>query len=199
MSATSILTLIGSLFGAAAWTAPYVYSKCSKPKLKARLVSCSGSEANVINELAYINFFALNMISLNKSFQMKDINIKVKYKGIDEYFVGDWIWLRKLILPDYPQGNLVTLEIKPEDTLPFVGTLPKDSTKLVYLLFKTKVSNLTNIEFEEIKLTFIDFKGKSQTINVTIPEESKIVYDDRIWKEVDEKTLNEIKVNIKEG
>jgi hypothetical protein len=119
----------------------------------------------------------LNFISLNKSFNIKKVNILLSYKNGDNKYVGELYWIRQNKWTD-SNKNKITLNIEPEDTLLFTGTLPEGITKKLYLTFKVDKAELE--EFEEMSLTFIEQSGHRSTVIIKSPDQ--ILWDDRIWR-----------------
>lgn len=183
ISWVSYLGAVAGLIGAFAWFAPLVYQIFTKPKIKAELVSKFENSGNFSGSDCLMHFLALNIISLNKCFNIKKTNISIKYKGNSDKYSGTLFWARKNEWAG-PNQERLTLNILPEETLPYVGTIPKDITKKIYLTFRVDKAELD--EFELIELTFEEHSGCQSKVVISsdqiVPDQ--ILWDDRIWKEV---------------
>ncbi|MFV1977144.1 MAG: hypothetical protein ACC651_15485 [Candidatus Scalindua sp.] len=174
---------ISGLIGASAWLAPWVYQKFTKPIIEAKIVSKFENTGKSRSTPCLMHFLALNIISLRRSFNIKDTNISVTYKDKKDKYTGTLFWARKNEWAG-PNGERLTLNILPEDTLPFVGTIPKDITRKIYLTFKVDKAELE--EFEEIDITFIEQSGCQSKVSIksNMIDPDQILWDDRIWKVV---------------
>ena len=83
-----------------------------------------------------------------------------------------------------PNKERLKLMIRPEDTLPFVGTIPQDITRTIYLTFKVDKRELE--EFEEITLVFNEQSGSRSTVSFKheLINSDQMLWDDRIWEEI---------------
>ncbi len=179
----SYLGSIAGLIGATAWLAPWVYQKFTKPTIEGRLISKFENEGKFKDSKYLMHFLALNLISLNKSFNIKETKILIKYKDSPDTYSGTLFWARVNEWAG-PHGERLCLNISPEEALPFMGTLPKNITKKVYLTFRVDKTKLE--EFEEIKLTFVEHSNCERELVIKHAEivPDQILWDDRIWKVV---------------
>jgi hypothetical protein len=129
------LMVISGPIGAAAWLAPWAYKMISRPSLKGRLVSHFENAGEFNRKKCLMHFLAINVISLNRCFNIKDTQISVRYKGTASNYKGELFWARMNEWAG-PNKERLKLKVQPEDTLPFVGTIPQDVTKKIYLTFK---------------------------------------------------------------
>jgi len=177
------LALLSGLVGAAAWLAPWAYKKISRPSLKGRLVSHFENVGQLNGKYCQMHFLAINIISLSQCFNIKDMQILVRYKGNPSHYNGELFWARKneWVGPDKERLKLM---IRPEDTLPFVGTIPQDITRTIYLTFKVDKRELE--EFEEITLVFNEQSGSRSTVSFKyeLINSDQMLWDDRIWEEI---------------
>jgi hypothetical protein len=169
------------LIAASAWLAPWVYRKFTKPTLKGRLISHFENKGEFNSKPCLMHFLAINIISLKRSFNIKETKISVRYKGSTDSYTGTLFWARKNEWAG-PNNERLTLIIKPEDTLPFVGTIPNDITKTIYLTFKVDKAELQ--EIDEITLTFNEQSGCSSKILISseLIDGNQTLWDDRIWQ-----------------
>ncbi|MDD2747356.1 MAG: hypothetical protein PHG39_07375 [Acidithiobacillus ferrooxidans] len=167
--------------GAAAWLAPWVYKRFSRPSLKGRLVSHFENAGNFNGKNCLMHFLAINVISLNRCFNIKDTQISVRYKSTAINYKGELFWARKNEWTDTNRER-IKLKVQPEDTLLFVGTIPQDVTKKIYLTFRVDKAELE--EFDEITLIFNEQSGCSSTVSIKSEsiDGSQILWDDRIWE-----------------
>ncbi len=173
-------TFILGLIGASAWLAPYIYNKLAKPTLKGRLVSHHQNSGQFNGRRCIMYFLALNVISLNRSFNIKNTQITVRYKNASDKYTGNLFWARKNEWTG-ANGERLILSVLPENTLPFVGTIPQDLTKKIYMTFYVDKAELE--EFAEIVIEFNEESGCKSTIVIdgkSIDGE-QMLWDDRIW------------------
>lgn len=173
---------IAGLVGASAWLAPWVYKKLTKPELKGRVVSYFLNAGKFNGKSCLMHFFALNVISVNRCFNINNTNISVEYSSSNSYS-GKLFWARKNEWAG-PNNERLRLEIQPEDTLPFVGTIPQDVTKRIYLTFM--VDKAEPEEFEKIVIVFTEESGHKSIVEINRQsiDDDQILWDDRIWKNV---------------
>lgn len=128
-----------------------------------------------------MHFLAINVISLNRCFNIKDTQISVRYKSTAINYKGELFWARKNEWTDTNRER-IKLKVQPEDTLLFVGTIPQDVTKKIYLTFRVDKAELE--EFDEITLIFNEQSGCSSTVSIKSEsiDGSQILWDDRIWE-----------------
>lgn len=180
--ADNIATIAG-LVGASAWLSPWVYKKFTKPELKGRIISSFENAGEFNHKKCLMHFVALNMISLNRSFNIKDTDISIKYKSSPVSYRGELFWARKNKWAG-PDGEQLRLEIQAEDALLFTGTIPQDVTKKIYLTFKVDKAELE--EFEKIVIVFTEESGHKSTVEINRKsiDGGKMLWDDRIWIEI---------------
>jgi hypothetical protein len=177
------ITTITGLVGASAWLSPWVYKKFTKPELKGRVISQFTNDGEFNQREGLLHFIALNMISLNRSFNIKNIDISVWYKSSPERYHGKLFWARKNTWTGQ-NGKQLRLEIQAEDALLFIGTIPQDVTKKFYLTFKVDKAELE--EFEKIVIVFTEESGHKSTVEINQQsiDGEQMLWDDRIWIEV---------------
>lgn len=175
------LVAISGPIGAAAWLAPWAYKKFSRPSLKGRLVSHFENSGEFNGKKCLMHFLAINVISLNRCFNIKDTQILVRYKSTATNYKGELFWARVNAWVG-PNQEILKLKIQPEDTLPFVGTIPQDVTKKLYLTFRVDKAELE--EFDEISLIFNEQSDSSSAVSIKNEsiDGSQVLWDDRIWE-----------------
>jgi hypothetical protein len=186
---TNNIATIAGLVGASAWLSPWVYKKLTKPELKGRVVSHFGNAGEFNSKKCLMYFVALNVISLNRCFNIKNTDISVKYRSSPDTYHGKLFWARKNEWAG-PKNERLRLEIQAEDTLPFVGTLPQDVTKKVYITFKVDKVELE--EFEKIAIVFTEESGHKSTVEINNQsiDGDQMLWDDRIWIEISSNQAN---------
>jgi hypothetical protein len=176
----SDLGAIAGLIGATAWLAPWVYQKFTKPSIEGRLISKFENAGKFKETDCLMHFLALNLISLDKEFNIKETNISVKYKDSPDTYSGSLFWARANEWAG-PKDERLSLNILPEQSLPFLNSLPKNTTVKVYLTFSVDKAKLE--EFEKITITFVEHsKHESKlVINSNDIISDQMLWDDRIW------------------
>jgi hypothetical protein len=184
MSWITAITLAASVVGAAAWT-PWLYEWLAKPILKARMISQVDNQGTFQSgPPCLLHFRAFSIVSLRKAFNIADVEIKVTYRGPADSYSGTWFWARTDLSRWTHGGRQYKCIISPEDALPYIGSLPKNQTKTVYLLFKVDKAELQ--EIDELALRFVEQSGHLQDIIVKSEDvhDEQMVWDPRIWEEV---------------
>lgn len=136
-----------------------------------------------------MHFLALNVISLNRCFNIKNTEISVKYKSTSDNYNGKLFWARKNEWAG-PNNERLRLEVQAEDTLLFVGTIPQDVTKKIYMTFSVDKAELE--EFERIVIEFTEESGRKSTVAIDKRsiDGDQMLWDDRIWKDVSPNKAN---------
>jgi hypothetical protein len=180
------LTLFISLIGASAWAAPYVYEKFfSNPTLHGKLVSFYSNSGTSLGNNCQIYFLALNVTSLHNDFNVKDTNIKVSYKNGSTEYEGNITWYRRnsWIGPDAEDGN-ITLDIEPEDFLLYIGTIPQNITKKIYVTFSIDKAEPSVIDKIKIDIKAHDGNTAHLVFSGDSLKEEEMLFDDRIWRKL---------------
>ena len=171
------------IVGASAWLAPYVYKKIAKPNVRVKLISKFENIGKFNNKPCLMHFMALNTISLNKCFNLKDVKLSISYSGSNDRYTGEMFWARVNQWVNSKNEKL-ELSIEPEETLLYIGTIPEEKNVKLYLLFKVDKAELS--EFEDLKITFIEQSGHESVVVIKRSDinPNQILWDDRIWKKV---------------
>ena len=177
----SWITVAASLVGAAAWT-PWFFEWFAKSQLKARMVSQLDNSGTFAKKPCLLYFRAFSIVSLHKTFNISDVEIKVTYRDSDNAYSGTWIWARTDISRWKHDGKTYKCIVSPEDTLPYIGSLPKNQSKTVYLFFKVDKAELE--EINELALRFIEQSGHVQDVIIKSEDvdSEQMIWDDRIWE-----------------
>ncbi|NVK29786.1 MAG: hypothetical protein HWE20_02195 [Gammaproteobacteria bacterium] len=185
----NIVPITTGIIGASAWLAPLVYKKLTKPELKGRAISHFVNEGQFNSEQCLMYFLALNVISLNRCFNIKNIDISVQYKSAPDTYNGKLFWARKNKWTG-PNNEQLKLEIQAEDALLFVGTIPQDVTKKIYITFRVDKAKLE--EFEKIVIVFTEESGHKSTVEINKQsiDGDQMLWDDRIWIDISPNQVN---------
>lgn len=174
MDWTLLLTILGVI---AAWT-PFLFEKFNPVKIKGKLISQYDNVGTFRGEAKALFLFKLSVVSLNQTFNLKDIDIDINFEqngwthttsvNQRQTFFTLENKLRKLNVPESSFLNNYTLFKKDE---PIVG----------YLMTTTPF--FKNDKIAEIKFLFKSFDGKTKTLSFKTAENNdiKLLYDDSIW------------------
>lgn len=177
-----ILTLLGVI---AAWI-PFLYEKFSPNLIKGKLISQYDNVGQFRGEAKELFLFKLGIISLNQSFDLKDIDIDINFEQ------HGWVHSSSV----NPRKTYFTLENKlkrlivPEQSfLNNLTILKKDEPVVGYLMTNTPV--YPNDKILEIKFIFKSFQRDKKVLSFKTAEldETKLFYDDSIWIPID--SINE--------
>ena len=178
MNWTLTLTLLGVI---AAWL-PFLYERLNPVIIKGKLISqyYNGGKSNKIPKAMFL--FKLSVVSLNQSFDLKDIDVDIKYENN--------VWTHNS--SQNSRETTFTLEKKikklnvPESSfLNNLTILKKDKPEVGYIFTTTPL--FANDKVIEIKFLFKSFNGKVKTLSFKSEEvdELKMLYDDSIWTLID--------------
>ena len=87
---------IAGLIGASAWLAPWVYKKFTKPALKGRVVSHFENAGKFNSKKCLMHFLALNVISLNRCFNIKKHLYQSNTRALLTITMGSYFGLEKM-------------------------------------------------------------------------------------------------------
>lgn len=127
-------------------------------------------------------FFKLSISCINKNFNIKTIDIFVKYPNSNEWKKGSIFWARtsSWVISNGQPSKQLTL---PNDNfLGFINVLEKDKSNFYYLTFLVEHPQLE--EFEKIKFEFINHKNDKKSFEILHKEINgdRMLFDDSIWK-----------------
>ena len=169
-----LLTILGVI---AAW-APFLVERFNPVQIKGKLISQYDNIGTFRGEEKALFLFKLNVVSVNQTFNLKDIDIEINFEQ------NGWIQttsvnqrqtfftlknkLRKLNVPESSFLNNYTLLKKDE---PIVG----------YVM--TTTPYFKNDKIIEIKFLFKSFDGTTKLLSFKTSEinDIKLLYDDSIW------------------
>lgn len=177
-------TFFLSLLGALAWV-PTIIDFFKKPKLIGRILAFEAFNGTFNEEEKVMYFFEINMISLNKSINVLDLDIGLKHVGSRNIVKGEWYWFNNFEV--FKFNKRFKLDIPVDSTIPFKGNINNTEMQKVYLTFTTDIhQELEESKLDELHLTFHDAKGKKRKINLKLNkiDEKQIMWDDKVWKEV---------------
>ena len=170
-----------AVIGALAWI-PWIFEKLSTSKIYGNVISYILNSGKFNDKEGLMYFFKLSISCINKNFNIKSINILVKYPNSDEWKKGSVFWARtsSWIINNGEPSKQLTL---PNDNfLGFINVLEKDKSNFYYVTFLVEHNQLE--EFEKIKFEFINHKDDKKSFEILSKEmnSDKILFDDSIWK-----------------
>lgn len=174
-------TLILSILGVLAWL-PYVFDKLTPVKIEGKLISLYGNIGTYKGTPSTILLMKLGIISENKDFNIKDVDIQINFKN------SGWIkttsYNTREALFTY-NNTTKKLNLRNEDFINNMVSLPKDQAIAGYLITSTPVH--INEEILQIELIFIPFSGKTKKVLLDKSKisEDKFLFDDKIWTDID--------------
>lgn len=170
-----------AVIGALAWI-PWIFEKLSRSKIYGNVISYILNSGKFNNKEGLMYFFKLSISCINKNFNIKSINILVKYPNSDEWKKGSVFWARtsSWVINNGEPSKQLTL---PNDNfLGFINVLEKDKSNFYYVTFLVEHNQIE--EFEKIKFEFINHKGDKKSFEILSKEINgdKMLFDDSIWK-----------------
>lgn len=192
-----ILTLVFGFLGALAWFSPWVYDKLTKTDLEIKLISQYGSvgslntpDVKISKGNMYLMKFAI--VSKNKGFDYRDINIKIKFSSVNKLFEGKTYTAKDsyYTLMDSNKPVLKKLVINQDEELIYNCYMEKDKPLIGYVSFV--IDTVINEDYEKLVVEFINFDNKKITKEIESKDikGSRLFFDDKIWEDA---SLNEIK------
>ncbi len=178
-----LLTVLGV---AAAWT-PFLIERFTPIKIKGKIISQYDNAGTFANESKAIFLFKLSIVSLNQSFDLKDIDVNIKYQKNG--------WTKNKSVNQRStyftlENQLKKLNVPESSFLNNISYLKKDEPVVGYLL--TTSPFLPNDQITEIEFIFESFRGKRESLLFKSEESNslKMLYDDSIWVKVDSITTD---------
>lgn len=170
-----------AVIGALAWI-PWIFEKLSRSEIYGNVISYILNGGKFNNKEGLMYFFKLSISCINKNFNIKSINILVKYPNSDEWKNGSVFWARtsSWVINNGEPSKQLTL---PNDNfLGFINVLEKDKSNFYYVTFLVEHNQLE--EFEKIKFEFINHKDDKKSFEILSKEINgdKMLFDDSIWK-----------------
>jgi hypothetical protein len=177
-----MITTIISLIGAASWI-PWIFKKLRKNKIEGKLISMYANFSKDKKRVIFL--FKLSVISRNKDFFLKDIDLLIRFPSSD-YLVSTSRNWRALIFNfgNPSHASFKKLNVPGNQFLNNLSVLKSDSPEVGYLSF---VVNYDKDEpVEELNFVFKSFSGKEKILKFTKEDikEEKMLFDDSIWLNV---------------
>ena len=171
---------IVAILGALAWI-PWLFDKFSSSKLYGNIISYVVNNGKFNNKEGLLYFFKLSISCLNKNFNIKSVDIYVKYPNNDKWLKGYIFWARTsnwVIENGKPSKQLL---LPNEDFLGFVNVLEKDKSNFYYLTFL--VENKTLEDFELIKFEFVNYENNKKIIEISRNNinNDRLLFDNSLW------------------
>ena len=176
-------TLIIGLIGALAWL-PIILENLKEQKIEGKIIS---SYSNINKEKSQIFLlYKLSIVSVNKDFLLKDIDLKIKFKSSSEIISTS---RNNRLVVFGIGGKLKKLNVPDNTFLNNLSVLKKDSPEVGYLFFSVDYDKNEPIDYIEFKfISFDDKKEKSIRFRSEDIKEEKILFDDSIWTDFEVNT-----------
>jgi len=192
-----IITLVGSIIGALAWL-PFVWDIAQKPDIKGRLIGMSISGGSSFSyddprnnsriEIKGIAYYPkLVLTALNRDFNVKTIEVYVKYPNDSQTYKGITFYSSEHVMPvKTKNGETKTkiLKIPPSEHVALLTVLEHGRVTTVFIPFI--VDKGTFSFFSEIEFKFYDYEDKTRSFIVK-KEDMDIpntLYEEQYWTEV---------------
>jgi hypothetical protein len=172
---------IVAIIGALAWV-PWLFDLVRPAKLSGKLISHYENGGEFNDRVGLLHLVKLALCTSNKSVQIRDIAIRIKYVDENQPRTAKWYWARfshwTWPSPENAQKKLI---ISPECFLGFRISLLKDEPIVTYLTFFSERPGLAGFEWFELSL--IGFNGKARKVRFSASEidSEQMLFDDSIW------------------
>jgi hypothetical protein len=178
-SAISWETIV-AILGALAWL-PWLFDKFNSSKIYGNVISYHVNSGRFKNKEGLLYFFKLSVSCINKNFNIKSIDIYVKYANNNNWFKGSIFWARTSYWI-MENGESKQLILPNDNFLGFVNVLEKDKSDFYYLTFLVETQTLQ--DFELIKFEFVNQKNDRKTFEISRNniDNDRILFDDSLWK-----------------
>lgn len=167
-----------------------------RPLICGKLISIYGSEeeASVPYRVSTFNeelkgrpcLLKFSVLSLNKSFSVKTVNIYVSYPNNGKkYIKGEIVWTEEATFSFY--GIKCMLSVPISENIAYLNLLEKDKVNVGYIMFFIEEKDYQFLtEAKNIKITFTNYKNRQESLNFKVSEvEPKtLIFDSRIWKQI---------------
>jgi hypothetical protein len=168
-----------AIIGALSWI-PFVFESCKKQIINGKIISRYHNVSFDKKEQYFI--FKLSIVSINKDFTLKDIDVNIKYEN-NEVFNETSLNNRAIIFN--LDNKFKKLNIKGTEYLNNYSIYNKDKPEVGYIVFTTK--NIENNKLEYIEFQFSSFeKTENRVLRFYEKdiEEKKLFFDDSIWDDI---------------
>jgi hypothetical protein len=174
MDWTLLLTLLGVI---AAWT-PFLFEKLKPVQIRGKLISQYDNVGTFRGESKALFLFKLSVVSVNQTFDLKDIDIDIKYEK-NGWTHNSSVNQRQTFFT--LENKLRKLNVSESSFLNNYSMLKKDEPTVGYLM--TTSPFFKDDKITELKVLFKSFNGKTKSLSFKSEEidETKLLFDDSIW------------------
>lgn len=186
------ITLVLSLIGALAWS-PFIYEVLQKPQLEAKLLGLAWSQdyqfnafdpfTNSNNTLQGIGYFPkIAIVSLKKNFNIKNVEVFIKYPGEWELRKGEIFYAPQINMTFVGEGKARILKIPPSEHISALLVLENGKPVSVFVPFAISKPVYENFEFLELR--FYEFDGTIETIKFDKKDidVKSIFFEEKYWE-----------------
>jgi hypothetical protein len=181
-----------AFFGALAWI-PQLWDILAPVRISGKIISIYENVGTFAGKPKNMFIFKLAVVASNHSYHLKDVDVNIKYKN------GGWTNNTAVNQRHtYFTWDSTTKELLvPESS--FLNNFPilkKDESSVGYIMVTTP--QFGNDSIDELKFIFKSFKGGLEELAFKKEDivESKLAFDDSIWKEVDQRRRAELMAQI---
>lgn len=167
-----------------------------RPLICGKLISIYGSEqeaslcyrdSNCEEELKGIPcLLKFSVLSLNKSFSVKAVNIYVNYPSNGKkYIKGEIVWTEEATFSFF--GKKYMLSVPISENIAYLNLLEKDKVNVGYIMFFIDEKDYQSItEAKYIKITFTNYKNRQKSLKFKVSEINSLtlIVDWSIWKQI---------------
>ncbi len=184
---TLFLTLLGVI---AAWV-PFLYDRLNPNVIKGKIISQYGNIGTFAGEHHSIFLFKISVVSLNQSFNLKDIDIDINFEKHG--------WTHNSAINQRStfftlENKLKKLTVPEESFLNNLTILKKDEPVVGYIM---TTSAPYNEKYVELQFIFKSFDDKEKILSFKVNDyEGKLFYDDSIWQPIDDSTVGHLPIKI---
>jgi hypothetical protein len=180
------ITLSVGFIGACAW-APFIYEKFQINHFDGKVISVYNNFNKDKSKIFFL--FKISVVSRNKDFFLKDIDVKVKFPS-SNYITSPSKNMR-LVVFNF-DSNFKKLNIPDNQLLNNLSVLKKDDPEVGYIF--TEIPFDKDEPFQNLEFIFSSYDNNSKSISFTIEQlkSEKLLFDDSIWT-----TINITDQNLK--
>lgn len=169
-----------AVLGALAWL-PWLFDKFSSSKIYGNIISYVVNNGRFNDKVGLLYYLKLSISCINKDFNIKSVEIYVKYPNNDKWFKGSIFWARTSNWV-IEHGKLSkNLTLPNENFLGFVNILEKGKSNFYHLTFL--VENKTLEDFELMKFEFVNYKEDNRILEISRNNinNDRLLFDDSLW------------------
>jgi hypothetical protein len=168
-----------AIIGALSWF-PFLIDLCKSQKICGKVISRYYNESQDKSEIYLI--YKLSVVSINKDFVLKDINVNVKYENLD--IVKETALNNRKVIFNI-DGKNKRLNVNGSEFLNNYSILNKEKPENGYIVFKTKMIHNSKLEYIEFQFNSFDEKeNKFLRFYEKDIDERKLFFDDSIWVDI---------------